>query len=1424
MAFEHLGLLGSDDYFSESSPADRLKIHTAVERLAIDPADIPVTAKRPIAPKPSLPLVSQANRLIARPSAAPFGTQRPSSPAPVATTSKKRKAPVAKTASLPAPTYVASSSQYSQPTSYSASQPAPASYSQAPQHSQLHATQAAYPHGGQITMTQQQRDDAAYLDDDNYDEEEAQYTDFYLSFQSTVVGIQYYDGLVGPGEQVNLVREPMNKYDENAIQVMNVRMRQVGHIPRQTAANLAPLIDRDLIVVEGMMNDGNLQGRQYTLSVTLSIYGKPGVRSMLEPLLRWATPGRRGFTDAMRLQSGVALSQTASYSVGSSAGPSYVSGSANNPVYIQDLTSSQPSSQSSQSQLANQRVHEAIEAQRRAEELRVMLAGLQKVDDEGRRANFLDALYEQEKQDILNLPEHPSPPGKDDGTLTVDLLKHQKQGLLWCIDRESVVLPQKEGEPHQQFWEYRAHPGKKGYYMNIITKTPVPLDMPPAIGHGGIMSDSMGLGKSLTFLALIITTKKIQPAGYDNPTLVVCPLSVLSNWESQIAHHCVSGTLSTYTYYGDHRNVDAQVLKAYDVVLTTYQTISADFEAMGGFKTAEELANGTTTRKKRKIEKSDKGLFDIRWKRVVLDEAHQIRNPKTKIAQSVSALEGYYRWAVSGTPIVNSPSDLGSLLTFLRMCTPLDQIAMFNRLLSRPLSKGDAAATTLLKQLMKHISIRRSKEMQDEQGNRLVELPKVTVHVTNVELDEGTRRIYDTVERLSRQRFVDMANAAENGESVPNVVLSLLTRMRQIALHPGLVPADYLDKLKSDEATDHTPGVVAITPQEKARLQNILFHAEEDSEECAICFDSLKNPRILPDGHYFCFECISGYIQAHGAEATCPMDRRPISMADLIEPAPPTDLTQAPRPRNGFNDIGLASSPRSSPKIDRLIQILKLIPSDEKAVVFSQFTSFLEKIANQLEVNGITFVEFNGGMSAKRRQEVLESFSIPLAKKSSRRTTTKTEGGDSDTESEYDISKDDDYIDDEGDGSIFSSTLPTKGKGKGKGKDKASLGRSSGRNPQVLLISLKSGATGLNLTVANHLFLMDPWWQEAIESQAIDRVNRIGQKKEVQVYQMITTDTVESKVLEIQARKKEMIDQAFSGMGGREVVREKREARMQDFIELFGLKREGGRVKLKDDGKPKDDGFIVDDDDELDWVPRARTKEKKEKKETPILKEILQFTPEHLKKPAHRGKTYFVVESTDSVIEQRASNDVWYCCLFHASRDTPSAMSHALRPYLAAVRATLTAAMTLENFSSQVVERHNKPEVEVGTSLEVLLNPLVISRSKTEQVFIEPSVNSIRMSIKIKQADDIEQILCHKFTRFMMMRAENFVILRRKPIPGYDISFLITNFHSETMLKHKLVDFIIQFMEDVDKEISEMKLSLNARARTVAESYLTAFG
>ena len=119
----------------------------------------------------------------------------------------------------------------------------------------------------------------------------------------------------------------------------------------------------------------------------------------------------------------------------------------------------------------------------------------------------------------------------------------------------------------------------------------------------------------------------------------------------------------------------------------------------------------------------------------------------------------------------------------------------------------------------------------------------------------------------------------------------------------------------------------------------------------------------------------------------------------------------------------------------------------------------------------------------------------------------------------------------------------------------------------------------------------------------------------------------------------------------------------------------------------------------------------------------------------------------------------------------------------------------------------------------------------------------MRISIAIKQADDMEKLLCHKFMGFMMRRAENFVILRRKKIEGYDISFLITNFHTEEMLRHKLVDFVIHFMEvyswlsqnylkflgafsvigtfqEIDKEVSDMKLCVNSRARICAEEFL----
>jgi len=97
------------------------------------------------------------------------------------------------------------------------------------------------------------------------------------------------------------------------------------------------------------------------------------------------------------------------------------------------------------------------------------------------------------------------------------------------------------------------------------------------------------------------------------------------------------------------------------------------------------------------------------------------------------------------------------------------------------------------------------------------------------------------------------------------------------------------------------------------------------------------------------------------------------------------------------------------------------------------------------------------------------------------------------------------------------------------------------------------------------------------------------------------------------------------------------------------------------------------------------------------------------------------------------------------------------------------------------------------------------------------------MSIKIKQVDEMEQLLVDKFCRFLAQRAEDFLILRRSPVKGYDISFLITNFHTEEMKKKELIDFILHFMEEIDPEINGMKLAVNSRARVVATTFLKQF-
>ena len=88
-------------------------------------------------------------------------------------------------------------------------------------------------------------------------------------------------------------------------------------------------------------------------------------------------------------------------------------------------------------------------------------------------------------------------------------------------------------------------------------------------------------------------------------------------------------------------------------------------------------------------------------------------------------------------------------------------------------------------------------------------------------------------------------------DQVSSNALSMLTRLRQLVLHPGLIPRDYMDQLKCTEE-DNNDRIMPLTPEQKTRLQRLLLQAIEDDEECPVCFDVLRDPRITACSHWFC--------------------------------------------------------------------------------------------------------------------------------------------------------------------------------------------------------------------------------------------------------------------------------------------------------------------------------------------------------------------------------------------------------------------------------------------------------------------------------------------------------------------------------------------------------------------------------------------
>ena len=207
---------------------------------------------------------------------------------------------------------------------------------------------------------------------------------------------------------------------------------------------------------------------------------------------------------------------------------------------------------------------------------------------------------------------------------------------------------------------------------------------------GGILADAMGLGKTVMTVAHILNDHDPSATSSDRSTLIACPMTLLSQWDEEISSHAPS--LTRYMYYGQDRNDGLRnwnQLNSCDVCITTYGVIASEFSGA-----------------------RESPLFAKNWRRIVLDEAHYIKNPNSRIAKAVRKLNSQRRWCLTGTPIQNSLVDLHSLFQFLRM-EPWDSPAWFNRLIQQPYMAGNQRAMKLLRNILGPILLRRTKDTLD---------------------------------------------------------------------------------------------------------------------------------------------------------------------------------------------------------------------------------------------------------------------------------------------------------------------------------------------------------------------------------------------------------------------------------------------------------------------------------------------------------------------------------------------------------------------------------------------------------------------------------------------------------------------------------------------------------------------------------------
>ncbi|XP_026151064.1 transcription termination factor 2 isoform X2 [Mastacembelus armatus] len=474
---------------------------------------------------------------------------------------------------------------------------------------------------------------------------------------------------------------------------------------------------------------------------------------------------------------------------------------------------------------------------------------------------------------------------------------------------------------------------------------------------GGILADDMGLGKTLTMISLILIQKirgredeekkeekKLEKwisktdssLVVSKGTLIICPASLIHHWKKEIERHVKTGKLSVYLYHGPNRDKRAKVLADYDVVVTTYSLVSKEIPVQ---KEAAEKPSAETD----DVPSCSGPLLRVAWARVVLDEAHNIKNPKVQTSMAVCRLRARARWAVTGTPIQNNLLDMYSLLKFLR-CSPFDEYKLWKAQVDNGSKRGQERLNILTRSLL----LRRTKDQLDSTGKPLVSLPSRTCEVHQLKLSEDEQAVYDVVFAQSRSTLQNYLKRHEEKDVVKGTSGS--NPFEKVAQEFGISQAE--PALSSSQQ-----------PQQASSTVHILSLLLRLRQCC--CHLSLLKKTLD-----------SSELQGDGIILSLEEQLNALSLSSSPSPSGPDPKDTVALNGSRFSSQ-LFEDTTESTKISAIVSELNVIRqkgSDQKSVIVSQWTSMLHIVAVHLKRMGLRYDVINGTVNPKRRMDLVEEF------------------------------------------------------------------------------------------------------------------------------------------------------------------------------------------------------------------------------------------------------------------------------------------------------------------------------------------------------------------------------------------------------------------------------------------------------------------